>query len=196
MRGEWDKLTNFWDGAVYLVDDSADNAAIERCLQGDQDAYESVVLRYQRSLFNVAFRMLGSYEDARDATQTAFVKAYEHLDSFDRGQRFCNWMYRILRNECLNIIRARRPETEVSPDLSAARGADPVETSERERAIKLALKSLSVDYREVLVLRHFTELSYDEIAATLGISATTVKSRLYTARQHLSDLLVDWRVTR
>jgi RNA polymerase sigma-70 factor, ECF subfamily len=196
LRGEWDKLTNFWDGAVYLVDDSADLAAIERCLQGDHDAYESVVLRYQRGLFNVAFRMLGSYEDARDATQSAFVKAYAHLDSFDHDQRFCSWMYRILRNECLNIIRARRPETEVSPDLSAARGADPVETHERQKAIELALKSLSLDYREVVVLRHFTELSYDEIAATLGISATTVKSRLYTARQQLSDLLVDWRVTR
>jgi RNA polymerase sigma-70 factor, ECF subfamily len=194
--GGWDKLTNFRDRAVYLVDDSADAAAVERCLGGEQDAYESIVLRYQRLLFNVAMRMLGNYEDARDATQIAFVKAYEHLDTFDRGQRFFSWFYRILKNECLNVIRARRPETSVSMELPAHRGADPVETKERQQAIQLALTSLSVDYREVVVLRHFTELSYDEIAAMLGIPATTVKSRLYTARQQLSDLLVDWRITR
>jgi len=180
---------------VYFTNES-DGALVERCLSGEEAAFETLVSRYQRGLFNIALRMLGSYEDARDCTQNAFVKAYEHLDSFDRDQRFCSWMYRILRNECLNVIRARRPETEISPDMSAARGADPVETNERQKAIELALKSLSVDYREVVVLRHFTELSYDEIAATLGISATTVKSRLYTARQQLSDLLVDWRVTR
>jgi RNA polymerase sigma-70 factor (ECF subfamily) len=181
---------------VYLVDDHADSAAVERCLQGEQDAYESIVLRYQKAMFNVALRMLGSYEDARDVTQIAFVKAYAHLDSFDRGQRFFSWLYRILKNECLNVIRARRPETSVSMELPAHGGADPVETKERQQAIQLALTSLSEDYREVVVLRHFTELSYDEIAAMLGIPATTVKSRLYTARQQLSDLLVDWRVTR
>jgi RNA polymerase sigma-70 factor, ECF subfamily len=147
-------------------------------------------------LFNVAMRMLGNYEDARDATQIAFVKAYEHLDSFDRGQRFFSWLYRILKNECLNVIRARRPETMVSPNLPARSGEDPVEAEQRQHAIQMALTSLAMDYREVVVLRHFTELSYDEIAATLGIPATTVKSRLYAARQQLSDLLVDWRVTR
>jgi RNA polymerase sigma-70 factor, ECF subfamily len=181
---------------VYLIDETGDTEAVARCLAGHDDAYEAIVVRYQRRLFNVALRMLGNYEDARDATQTAFVKAFEHLDSFDPQQRFFSWLYRILKNECLNVIRARRPETEMTPEFPARRGADPVEVRERQQAIQSALLTLSMEYREVVVLRHFTDLSYDEIASTLGIPTTKVKSRLYTARQQLGDLLVDWRVTR
>jgi RNA polymerase sigma-70 factor (ECF subfamily) len=178
------------------MDDSGDAAAIARCLDGDPEEYEAIVSRYQRRLFNVALRMLGNYEDARDATQNAFVKAYEHLDSYDPAQRFFSWLFRILKNECLNVLRARRPSQPVSLDLPTARGADPVEVRERQHAIQTALLSLSTEYREVVVLRHFTDLSYDEIAATLGIPATKVKSRLYTARQQLGELLIEWRVAR
>ena len=176
--------------------DTDDAAVVTRCLAGEHNAYEAIVSRYQRGLFNVACRMLGNYEDARDATQTAFVKAYEHLDSFDPNQRFFTWLFRILKNECLNILRARRPSEPVSLDLPAGRGTDPVEVRERHRAVQAALLTLSMEYREVVVLRHFTDLSYEEIAVTLGIPATKVKSRLYTARQQLGDILVEWRVAR
>ena len=179
-----------------MKDDAADAALIARCLEGQQDAYEVIVTRYQRGLFNVALRMLGNYEDARDVTQNAFVKAYEHLDSFDPEQRFFNWLFRILKNECLNVLRGRRPSQLVSLDMPSARRADPVEVRERQRAIQLALMSLSTEYREVVVLRHYTDLSYDEIAAALSIPATKVKSRLYTARQQLGELLMDWRIAR
>lgn len=178
------------------MDDTEDAAAVARCLEGQADAYEAIVRRYQRGLFNVALRMLGNYEDARDATQTAFIKAYEHLDTFDPEQRFFTWLYRILKNECLNVIRARRPTTTVSMDLPAGHGGDPVEQRERQQAIQSALLTLSTDYREVVVLRHFTDLSYEEIAVALGIPATKVKSRLYSARQQLGNLLVDWRAAR
>jgi RNA polymerase sigma-70 factor (ECF subfamily) len=179
-----------------LNDDRDDAALVARCLAGHQDAYEAIVTRYQRGLFNVALRMLGNYEDARDATQNAFVKAYEHLSTFDPDQRFFSWLFRILKNECLNVLRARRPSQPVSLDMPSARGADPVEVQERQRAIQLALMSLSTEYREVVVLRHYTDLSYDEIATALGIPATKVKSRLYTARQQLSELLMDWQIAR
>jgi RNA polymerase sigma-70 factor, ECF subfamily len=178
------------------MDETGDAAVVTRCLEGDREAYAEIVKRHQRNLFNVALRMLGNYEDARDATQTAFVKAYEHLDSFDREQRFFNWMYRILKNECLNVLRARRASAPLPLDLPAGGVAHPVEVRECQRAVQAALLTLAVDYREVVVLRHFTDLSYDEIAATLGIATKTVKSRLYTARQQLGDLLVDWRVAR
>jgi RNA polymerase sigma-70 factor (ECF subfamily) len=178
------------------MDNGEDAAAVARCLAGERDAYEVIVSRYQRGLFNVALRMLGNYEEARDATQTAFVRAYEHLDSFDRDQRFFNWIYRILKNECLNVLRSRRPTTLVSDELPAGSGGDPVESQERHKAVQTALMALSVEYREVVVLRHFTDLSYDDIATTLGIPAKTVKSRLYSARQQLGALLVDWRVAR
>jgi RNA polymerase sigma-70 factor (ECF subfamily) len=176
--------------------DTDDAAVVARCLAGEHNAYEAIVSRYQKGLFNVALRMLGNYEDARDATQTAFIKAYEHLDSFNPEQRFFNWLFRILKNECLNSLRGRRAAEPVSVGLAATNRADPVEERERHQAVQSALLTLSVEYREVVVLRHFTDLSYDEIAATLGIPAKTVKSRLYTARQQLGGLLAEWHVAR
>src|SRR5215208_2806905 len=176
--------------------DTDDAAVVARCLAGEHNAYEAIVTRYQMGLFNVALRMLGNYEDARDATQTAFIKAYEHLDSFNPEQRFFNWLYRILKNECLNSLRGRRPAEPVSLGLPTRNGADPVEVRERHQAVQSALLTLSLEYREVVVLRHFTDLSYEEIAATLGIPARTGKSRLYTARQQLGELLAAWQMAR
>ena len=176
--------------------DTDDAAVVARCLAGEHNAYEAIVSRYQKGLFNVALRMLGNYEDAKDATQTAFIKAYEHLDSFNPEQRFFNWLFRILKNECLNSLRGRRAAEPVSVGLAATNRADPVEARERHQAVQSALLTLSVEYREVVVLRHFTDLSYDEIAATLGIPAKTVKSRLYTARQQLGERLAGWHVAR
>ena len=176
--------------------DTDDAAVVARCLAGEHNAYEAIVSRYQKGLFNVALRMLGNYEDAKDATQTAFIKAYEHLDSFNPEQRFFNWLFRILKNECLNSLRGRRAAEPVSVGLAATNRADPVEERERHQAVQSALLTLSVEYREVVVLRHFTDLSYDEIAATLGIPPKTVKSRLYTARQQLGERLAGWHVAR
>lgn len=176
--------------------DTDDAAVARRCLDGDSDAFEAIVTRYQRGLFNVALRMLGNYEDARDATQAAFIKAYEHLNTYDPGQRFFSWLYRILKNECLNVLRGRRSSEPVSLSMPATDAGDPVEIRERHQAVQTALMALNVEYREVIVLRHFTDLSYDEIGGVLGIPAKTVKSRLYTARQQLGDRLVEWHIKR
>ena len=178
---------------MYLTNETDDSALVRRCLTGDTAAFEALVKRYQRCLFNVAYRMLGSYDDALDSTQNAFIKAYEHLERFDTSQRFFSWLYRILRNECLNVLRDRRPSEQLPLDLSGDAPRDSLEASERQRAIQTALMKISADYREVVVLRHFTELSYEEIGATLGIPVKTVKSRLYTARQQLGGLLAEWR---
>ena len=188
------KLTNFRAGAVYLINRD-DEALVQQCRNGDTEAFEQLVARYERVLFNVALRMLGSYEDARDATQNAFVKAYQHLETFDPEQRFFSWIYRILRNECLNALRSRRPSEPVPDDWPAETRPDTIELGQRQRAVQEALLALTSEYREVLVLRHFTELSYDEIAGVLGLPVKTVKSRLYSARQRLGELLLDWRVT-
>ena len=181
---------------MYLPSDG-DDELIRRCLEGEPDAFEGLVAKYQKPLYHVAFRLLGNRPDATDATQNAFVSAYEHLDSFDSGRRFFSWIFRILKNECLNFLRARRPSEPVDPDLAArGRPDDALDTAERERAVQAALLKLSSDYRDVVVLRHFAELSYDDIAATLGIPVKTVKSRLYSARQHLGELLADWQTKR
>lgn len=178
---------------MYLDQDEADLAAVRRCLEGERAAFEEIVLRYQRPLFTVALRLLGRYDEASDATQNAFVKAYAHLETFDATQRFFSWIYRILRNECLNVLRGQRIWEPLSDGvLGAARPTDAIEDVERQRAVQRAVMSLDIDYREVIALRHFAGMSYEDIGTTLGIPAKTVKSRLYTARQRLAVILTAW----
>ena len=128
--------------------------------------------------------------------QNAFVKAYENLASFDQGQRFFSWIYQILRNECLNVLRSRRPFAPLPEDM-AAQGSpgDALDEEQRRAAVQAALMALPDEQREVVLLRHFTELSYDEIAASTGVPVKTVKSRLYSARQRLATLLSNERLS-
>jgi RNA polymerase sigma-70 factor, ECF subfamily len=175
-----------------------DASLIARSVGGETAAFEILVTRYQAVLFRVALRMLGDYADASDATQAALIKAYERLDSFDPRFRFFSWMYRILLNECLNARRSRRSDDheEVTSEI-AGRGDTPLEAlelTERRRRVQEALLELPTEYRQVVVLRHFAELSYDDIAATLGLPAKTVKSRLYTARQRLAERLMSEKI--
>ena len=189
-------LTNFSSQAVYLDQSMDDAAAVRRCLAGDQAAFETLVARYERVLFNVAFRMLGDYEEARDAAQSTFVKVYEKLGTYDPERRFFSWMYRILMNECLNLRRrpAAGPFADGISDAVADRAPAPdaVETAERRRDVKHAILALPPDYREVIVLRHFAALSYEEMSEAIGVPAKTVKSRLYSARQQLAGELAAW----
>jgi len=176
---------------VYFTQDPDDTALVARTLEGDAGAFEQLVTRYQRVLFSVASRMLGNYDDARDATQSAFISAYQKLRTFDPRFRFFSWLYRILLNECLNVRRSRRSHEMVRPEMLV--GGSPLEAleaAERRHRVQQALLVLPHDSREVIVLRHFGELGYDDIAATLGIPVKTVKSRLYTARQRLIELLL------
>ncbi len=175
------------------VDQDADDALIVRtCLDGKVEAFEVLVTRYQRVMFTVALRMLGEREDARDATQNAFIKVYQKLDTFDPAYRFFSWMYRILLNECFNAKRrADRPGLP-APMAALAESALPdhmVEVAERQRLVRAAVVALPVRLREVIVLRHFAAQSYDEMSAAIGIPVKTVKSRLYTARQQLAVML-------
>jgi RNA polymerase sigma-70 factor, ECF subfamily len=197
MTNVRDGSTNFSSAVVYVSQDADDRALVRTCLDGDRAAFGGIVERYQRVLFTVAVRMLGNRDDANDATQNAFVKAYRHLRSFDPGRRFFSWIYRILVNECQNQIRDRRPGEPLPPDLAVGDSpADALDAEERRRRVQLAIVALPSDYRQVIVLRHFGELSYDEIADALGVTSEIVKSRLHTARQRLSRMLVDERGTR
>jgi RNA polymerase sigma-70 factor (ECF subfamily) len=176
---------------VYFMQHSDDEALVSRARAGDTGAFETLVTRYHRVLFTVALRMLGNDADAGDATQVAFIRAYERLDSFDPRFRFFSWLYRILLNECSNSRRGRRAPQEIASELAAdPTPLEALERAERRRRVQMALLDLPAEYRQVVVLRHFGELSYEEIAGTLGISSKTVKSRLYTARQRLLAQLV------
>jgi len=182
--------TNFSDAPGYLTQDADDHAAVARCLAGDTAAFEVIVERYQRVFVTTATRILGDYDEACDAAQNAFVNAYRRLGTFDPQRRFFSWIYRILVNECLNDRRDRRPHEPLSPELPAVGGpADVFEVNERRRRVQTAILALPFDYRQVIVLRHFTGLSYEEIADIVGVPAKTVKSRLHTARERLVGLL-------
>ena len=183
---------------MYLSQDAEDAALVARCRAGDQTGFELLVRRHERVFFNVALRMVGDRETAADATQTTFVRVYEHLDDFDFDHRFFSWAYRILVNECLNILRSRRPGIEGTGSLVATADG-PFETlarSERHQRIQAALMSLTHEHREVVVLRHFAGLSYESIAIAIGVPVKTVKSRLYTARQRLGERLLGWEPDR
>jgi RNA polymerase sigma-70 factor, ECF subfamily len=188
--------TNLLSTPVYFSRDEDDATLIRRVLSGETSAFEVLVERYQRVLYTVALRMLGNRDDAKDATQTAFVRAFERLASYDEQYRFFSWIYRILVNECLNVIRGRRPEDELTPVLATSGG--PFESAvsrERQAQVQAALLQLTPEYRAVVVLRHFAGLSYDEMADALGVPAKTMKSRLYSARQRLGELLLGWKAS-
>lgn len=173
-----------------------DEALVQRCLSGDTEAFGELVGRYERPIFNVALRMLRDREEARDATQNAFVKAWQHLDQFDRSRRFFSWLYRIAVNESLNRATRRR-KTETLDENLVDRGSSPDDRAERSEQAKLverAVEQLSDTYREVIVLRHWLDLSYDEIAEALHVPAKTVKSRLFSARVRLAEILASMGV--
>ncbi len=188
--------SNFPGTFVYLqVSTEDEDGLIGRCLDGDRAAFEPLVERYHGPLFRVAARLLGDREEARDATQTAFLKAYQALASCDRQRKFFSWIYRILVNECLNTLRARRPMQALDQDLAApAEKADAVASAETRKRVRRALLELSTEQRDVIVLRHFAEMSYEQVAAALKIPEKTVKSRLFSARQRLCELLAGERI--
>lgn len=168
-----------------------DSELVARVLTGDTSAFDALILRYQKPLFNSCLRMVGNREDARDIVQTVFLKAYEKLDTFDRERRFFSWIFRMMMNESLNLMDRRRPTQELAPSL-AAPGFSPEETllqDERHARIQDALMRLQPDYRAAVVLRYFGDLSYRELAYVLDISEKTVKSRLFSARRRLADWL-------
>ena len=179
---------------MYLSQDAEDAALVGRVLAGDMVAFELLVERYQRPLFNVAARMLGSREDAADATQNALVRIYENIRAFDPQRRFFSWSYRILVNECLNVLRARRVTVDAEGASLAPAAFEQVAATERRAAVQRALMELTPELRAVIVLRHYGALSYEQISEALGgVPVQTVKSRLHTARQRLGRKLLGWQ---
>ena len=180
------------------MDNDVDQALVERYRRGDRDAFTELVVRYQRPIYNAAFWILRSAEDARDIAQIVFLKVAEHLDEFDSQHRFFSWIYRIAVNESLNLLRRNGREEALDDDIDlpgsdAANPESQARDAERSRRIQRALMTMSTSDRTVLVLRHFSEMSYQEIAQVLDVDEKTVKSRLFEARNRLRDLLHDYR---
>ena len=175
-----------------MIDDP-DAALVLECRAGNRQAFERLLVRYERPIFNAAFRILNHREDATDVTQTVFLKAYEHLDRFDPNQRFFSWIYRIAVNESMDVANGRkRVGAEVEMDELVSDRDGPDENASKEQldaGMQAALMALKPDYRTLIVLKHVQDCSYEEIAAILECPVKTVKSRLFTARQALCGVL-------
>lgn len=169
-----------------------DEQIVARVLQGDRKAFAMLVEKYEKPVYNVAYRILRNADDAADVTQATFLKAYQKLGTFDQGRRFFSWLYRIAINEALNLSRSRRIAPEVTPDLPwpGPSPEDDCASSELEQALQRGLAAVSFDHRVVLILRHLLALSHLEIAEILQIPEKTVKSRLHEGRQALKVRLV------
>ena len=170
---------------------------VTACLRGDLEAFDELVDRYQAPLFNAAYRITGSVDDAMDATQGAFVNAFEKLGTFDPKYRFFSWIYRIVINQSLNLVDRRRAATGLDVELPATDDS-PEKTfdgTERARLLEHALMELAAEHRTVILLKHLEGFSYREIGELLGLPEKTVKSRLFTARQRLRLILKERGVT-
>jgi RNA polymerase sigma-70 factor, ECF subfamily len=167
-------------------EDAQDRALVRQYLDGDGQAAGGLVDRYERRLFNVAFRMLGNVQDAEDVTQTTFCNAFLSMQSYDPQYRFFSWIYRMAVNESLNQLKRRRPMVTLDERSGIPqRGVAADDALEAEDRVGKALMDLKPDDRAVVVLFHFVSLSYEEMADVLEVPARTVKSRLFTARERL-----------
>jgi RNA polymerase sigma-70 factor (ECF subfamily) len=178
--------------------DETEGALVLRCRNGDRTAFDALLTRYERQVFDIAFRILHDREDAIDVTQTTFLRAYEHFERYDAGRQFRSWLYRIAVNDALDLVRARRHPEALSDELADEHGGpeDITLRGQDDGTLQRALATLRAQYRTVIVLKHLQGCSYDEIAEILDCPVKTVKARLFTARQALRDVLVEWGYLR
>jgi len=182
-----------------------EHAIISRVRHGDTDAFEYLVVEYQNSVYNLAYRMVSTPEDAADMAQEAFVKAYNSLSQFREDSKFSVWLYRIVTNVCLDFLRSKKRRNEVSLSVEDKDGEDiqldiADESSSPElllekkltrESIQKGLNTLPEDYRSILLLREVRGMSYEEIASSLSLELGTVKSRIFRARKKLCSFLIN-----
>jgi len=164
---------------------------MEQCVKGDRHAFETLLVRYEKPIYNAAYRMLHNPEDARDVTQTVFLKVYEHLDQYDPSQRFFSWVYRITLNESINWLK-KSSRQEALEHETADQGDGPEQQAgdaQIGEGMQAALMMIKSEYRAVIILKHVLGCSYIEMSKVLDIPEKKVKSRLYTARQLLQERL-------
>ena len=173
--------------------------AMQRCRRGSAEAFEVLVNAYMKDAYFIALGLVGNREDALDLSQEAFIRAYRNIKHVKPGRRFFPWFYQILKNLCVSHLRKRRhrqagsldaedcPEVAAGddcfcPDVVAGR-------NEMKDRVWRAIGKLDDKHREVIILRHFQNMSYDQIAEALHCNKGTVTSRLYYARKKLEELL-------
>lgn len=182
-----------------------DAGLVFSCIKGDLDAFESLVKKYEKKMFNVSYRIAGNYEDASEIVQDAFVSAYRNLKNFRGQARFLTWLTAItinLSKNRLKQLKARRAHEPVSLDdpIQTEDGqvaADPpsneptvldrMERQDVQRKVQDCIEALDPEFREVIILRDMQDFSYDEISGMLKVREGTIKSRLFRAREAVKD---------
>ncbi len=177
--------------------DLTDEQLVELAVSQEPEAFSEIVNRWDRKIFALCFGMLGREDEARDATQEAFISAFRNLEKFRGEAKVSSWLHRIAVNKCLTTKRRARTRNEEFIDeeeygesnvFVAPASASPLcsaENTERMRLVRTAVGSLPVDLRQVIIMKEFEEMTFQEIAETLELPLSTVKSRLYTALKQL-----------
>ena len=172
------------------------DSLIERCLEGDQTAWETIVRLYWRKVFNIAYKFVGRHDEAEDLTQDVFLKLFKSIRTFDRRANFSTWLISVSRNLCIDHYRSvRREHDAVTHDIDVVTLAQPstidsphamLERRDRVALLRTALDKLTPSLRTAVMLRDIQELSYQEIARRLGVPEGTVKSRINRGRTELA----------
>jgi len=180
-----------------MLTDLTDEKLVELAVSQDPEAFGEIVRRWERKIFALCFGMLGREDDARDAAQEAFIAAYRNLANFRGEAKVSSWLHRIAVNQCLTI--KRRAKTRSEEFLDDDDGSEervfiaPLHNSpsrqaeqfERLKLVRTAVSSLPTDLKQVIVMKEFEDMTFQEISETLEIPLSTVKSRLYTALKQL-----------
>lgn len=176
---------------------TSDEQIVQQALTGDADAFGEIVRRWERRIFALAFGMLGREEDARDATQETFLAAFRNLRGFRGDAKVSSWLHRIAINQCITRQRRAKVRNETGLDQEAEKDAavfslpshvspaNVAEGRERSQAVRRAVGALPTELRQVVVMKEFEDLTFQEISEVLNLPLSTVKSRLYTALRQL-----------
>ncbi len=179
---------------------SDEEAIIRQCLDGNPDSYAVLVDRYKAMVYNVAFRMVGDEDTAKDLAQESFIAAYNALGAFRFGAKFSSWLYSIVLNKCRDHLRLTKEtvSTDDIADVKPDSGRTPEQAASAGQSrdiLQQALEALPEDYREVLILKHIEELDYQEIAAITGTGIAALKVRAHRGREMLRKILEEAGVT-
>jgi RNA polymerase sigma-70 factor (ECF subfamily) len=166
-----------------------DRDLIAKARRGDVEAYNLLVSRWEKRVFNYLLRLLANREDALDVSQDVFLKAYQNLPKLEDAARFAGWLFRIAHNEAFSLLRRRKPETELAGEPRPRDTGPRLLPMELSLAVESALGRLNEDQREAVLLKVYQGFKFDEMAEILGCPVSTVKSRLYTALDLLKETL-------
>ena len=173
-----------------------EQAWLDDAITGDKAAFSRLVEAYLRPVFNLTYRMLGNAEEAEDAAQEAFLRAYARLDQYNPNHKFSTWLFSIANHHCIDRLRKRRAtfvSIDDNPVLQNLEGDAVLPENyalqmERSAHVQRLLGALEPEYRTPLILRYWEEYSYDEIAEAMGLSVSAVKSRLFRARKQMAEI--------